>query len=152
MRLQSLLLSAIASLAIAPILHQPAQAQETPQCQLSKNCIYGPEISDRWIKGQQLEGTGDFEGAMAEYDKAFKASVDLQLPNMEEERLALLRFCAASSSLAHMEGVKRGLEFMASHQMHVENLKMAAQISRDRFREVLDEEAAKTPELANRCP
>lgn len=152
MKPASILLTAIAPLAVALLIGQPAQAETAPKCKLASNCVYGPEIDDRWTLGQRLEATGDFEGAIAAYEKALQASGDLQLPNIDAEPLAVLRLCAAGNSLAHIEGAKRGIEFMEHHQMHAGNLKMAAQVASDRYQEALNEQNAEDPELTSRCP
>jgi hypothetical protein len=133
---------------------QTADRQPTTKtaCKVSRNCVYGPEVSDRWAKGDQLTAKADFKAAITEYQKALKASETLKLPNQTAAQLKVLRACAINSSQAQLAGLKQAKDFQATHMITAENHKMALQVLRDQVRDVMAEQDAKFPELVGKCP
>ena len=150
MNLKTFLL--FSTLILSPIVFtQTAQANE-PQCELTTDCPYGARVSDRWIEGANSEQSGDFNEARASYIKAFDASEKLVFPGKSLERVKLLRACAAQGSYARLAGAIAGAEFMKTHLETREYIKMAVDISRQTFRDVVDQQDIDNPELATKCP
>ncbi|WP_158333117.1 hypothetical protein [Calothrix sp. PCC 6303] len=145
------LFSALTLGSIVCIQTQPAEAR-TVKCKLTTNCVYGSEISDRWIKGARFEQKADFQSAIIEYKKAFKASEKLTFPGKTQAQMKLLRACASTGSYASLQGAIAGAEYMKFHQLTAEHTKAAIEISRNKFREVSDAQDEKFPELAGSCP
>lgn len=129
-----------------------ATASENAQCKLSRGCAYGPEVSDRWITAERLAAKADFDGAISEYLKAFEAAATLKLPGRTATQMKLLRTCATTSSLAHIEGLQQAKGFQEAHTTTAENHKMALEIYRDRVREVMEQQDTEFPELIGKCP
>jgi hypothetical protein len=150
--LKTLILSSTWALGSIVCIQIQVVEANTAKCKFTTNCVYGAEVSDRWIKGARFEQEADFESAMVEYKKAFEASQKLTFPGRSQTRVKLLRACASKGSYARLEGAKIGAEYMKFHQLTAEHTKAAIEISRDKFREVSDAQEKKFPELANSCP
>jgi hypothetical protein len=143
----TLLLSAIA---FTPIAQANSAARLT--CKLTRNCVYGPQVSDRWIEGSQFEQKGDFKRAIVSYTKAFNAAEKLNLPGKTQAQMKLLRACATMGSYASLQGAMAGSDYMESHQITAESTKAAIEISRSKFGDVTASQISEFPELETSCP
>lgn len=123
-----------------------------PACKLSDNCVYGPQVSDRWIEGSRFEQEGDFDSARVAYIRAFNAAEKLSLPGIRTAPMKRLRACATMGSFARLQGAIDGSNYMKSHQLTAENTKAAIEISRQKFQDVIAEQTSKFPELKTGCP
>lgn len=150
--LKTLILSSALTLGSIVCVQTQAVEATTANCKFTTNCPYGSEVSDRWSKGAKFEQKGDFESAIVEYKKAFKASEKLTFPGRSQVQVKLLRACASTGSYASLQGAIAGAEYMKFHQLTAEHTKAAIEISRDKFREVSDTQDKKFPELASSCP
>jgi hypothetical protein len=148
------LLSALATL-LSPIALIPsaqANSPARPTCKLTRNCVYGPQVSDRWEQGAQFEAKGDFQNAQISYTRAFNAAEKLNLPGKTQAQLKLLRACSTMGSLARLQGSIAGGDYMKSHQITAESIKAAIEISRSKFGDVIANQVSEFPELETSCP
>jgi hypothetical protein len=145
------LLSALFS-PIALMTSAQANSTARPTCKLTRNCVYGPQVSDRWEEGARFEAKGDFDNAVVSYTKAFEAAETLSLPGQTQAQLKRLRACSAMGSLARLQGAIAGGEYMDTHQMTAESTKAAIEISRSKFGDVIASQISEFPELEAGCP
>ncbi len=94
-----------------------ANSPARPTCKLTQNCVYGPQVSDRWAEGSAFEQKGDFDSATVSYTKALNAAEKLRLPGKTIDQLKLLRACATMGSVARLQGAMGGSEYMKSHSL-----------------------------------
>ena len=137
---------------IAFISSAQANSPARPTCKLTRNCVYGPQVSDRWIEGARFEQKGDFQNAQISYTRAFNAAEKLSLPGRTTTQMKLLRACATMGSLARLQGAIGGTEYMKTHMLTAENTKAAIEISRSRFGDVIASQVSEFPELETSCP
>ncbi len=135
---------------IASIAQANSPARET--CKLTRNCVYGPQVSDRWVEGERFEQKADFESAKVSYTKAFNAAEKLRLPGKTIAQMKLLRACASMGSLARLQGAIGGSEYMQSHPLTADHTKAAIEISRSRFGDAIAQQISELPELETSCP
>ena len=135
---------------IVPIAQ--ANSPVKPVCKLTRNCVYGPLVSDRWIEGARFEKEADFDSAQVSYTKAFNAAEKLSLPGKTTAQMKLLRACATMGSFARLQGAIGGSEYMKSHMLTADHTKAAIEISRSRFGDTIAQQISEFPELENKCP
>lgn len=145
------LLSALFS-PIALIPSAQANSDARPTCKLTRNCVYGPQVSDRWVEGARFEAKGDFDSAVVSYTRAFNAAEKLSLPGKTQTQLKRLRACSAMGSLARLQGAMGGREYMKSHPLTAYHTKEAIEISRSRFGDAIASQISEFPELETSCP
>jgi hypothetical protein len=152
MKLTTLVLLSALFSPIALMTSAQANSLARPTCKLTRNCVYGPQVSDRWVEGARFESKGDFDSAVVSYTRAFNAAEKLSLPGKAPAQLKLLRACAASGSLARLQGAMAGREYMNTPQMTAESTKAAIEISRSKFGDVIASQISEFPELETGCP
>jgi hypothetical protein len=145
------LLSALFS-PIAWIPNAQANSPARPTCKLTRNCVYGPQVSDRWAEGEQFEKKSDFDSAKVSYTRAFNAAKKLSLPGKTPDQMKLLRACSTMGSYARLQGAIGGSEYMQFHQITADHTKEAIEISRSRFRDAIAQQISESPELETSCP
>jgi hypothetical protein len=152
MKLTTLVLLSALFSPIALIPSAQANSLARPTCKLTRDCVYGPQVSDRWVEGARFEAKGDFDSAVVSYTKAFDASEKLSFPGQTQDQLKRLRACSAMGSLARLQGAMAGAEYMDTHQMTAESTKAAIEISRSKFGDTIASQISEFPELETSCP
>ncbi len=152
MKIKTIVLVSALTALLSPIALIPSAQANRPTCKLTRNCVYGPQVSDRWEEGARLEQKGDFESATVSYTKAFKAAEKLSLPGRTIAQMKLLRACASMGSFARLQGSMGGSEYMKSHSLTADHTKAAIEISRSRFGDAIAQQISEFPELETSCP
>jgi hypothetical protein len=152
MKLTTLVLLSALFSPIALMTSAQANSPAKSGCKLTRNCVYGPQVSDRWIEGARFEAKGDFDRAVVSYGKAFDAAEKLSLPGKTQAQLKLLRACSAMGSLARLQGAMGGRDYMKSHLLTAESTKAAIEIARSKFGDVIASQISEFPELETSCP
>jgi hypothetical protein len=152
MKLTTIVLLSALFYPIALIPSAQANRSARPTCKLTRNCLYGPQVSDRWVEGEQFEQKGDFDSARVSYTRAFNAAEKLSLPGKTPDQMKLLRACAKMGSYARLQGAIGGSEYMQFHQTTAYHIKEAIEISRSRFGDAIANQISEFPELETSCP
>jgi tetratricopeptide (TPR) repeat protein len=105
---------------------------------------YYGEVYEYWRSAKRLEEQGNYQQAIAVYNKALNAAPAIKYKHMQD--------CAVYRTKARIEADEAALEYLKKVQRGTNAIERARLICNTRFREIIKVQNQLRPDLAHLCP